>query len=159
MQSSLDKSIPDITDHEAFGDIIRELNSHITKGFVSAATGLVTLLAVPALSVVAKHQLAGRDLVTTSLIIGLIVVTLACNAYSLVQYKGFKQIRDGLNKQLHVSIKQRKRAEKLYGLSILDALTGLHNRRFGEERLKEEIDRAEKTGDPLAVMVLGPGSL
>jgi diguanylate cyclase (GGDEF)-like protein len=154
MQSSRDKNIPEITDHEVFGDIIRELNRHITRGFVSATAGIVTLLAVPAASVVVKDRLPGNDLAATFLVIGLIVVTLACNAYSLVQYQGFKQIRDGLNKQLHVSIKQRKRAEKLYGLSILDALTGLHNRRFGEERLKEEIDRAEKTGDPLAVIVL-----
>src|SRR5450755_3297682 len=53
-----------------------------------------------------------------------------------------------------MSIKQRIRADKLYGLSILDPPTGLHNRRFGEERLKEEIIRAERNSDPLAVIIL-----
>jgi diguanylate cyclase (GGDEF)-like protein len=151
---SLPHNSPETTDHEVFSGIIRKLNRHITRGFVSAAAGVVTLLAVVLASVVVKDRLLEHDLQATLLVVGLIVVTLACNAYILVQYQGFKRIRDGLNKQFHVSIKQRKRAEKLYGLSILDALTGLHNRRFGEERLKEEIDRAEKTGDPLAVIVL-----
>ena len=44
-------------------------------------------------------------------------------------------------------------AEKLYGLSILDPLTGLHNRRFGEQRLEEEIVRCESGGDSLAVLL------
>ena len=48
---------------------------------------------------------------------------------------------------------QRIRANKLYDLSILDPLTGLHNRRFGEQRLEEELARSERNGDPLAVLL------
>jgi diguanylate cyclase (GGDEF)-like protein len=58
-----------------------------------------------------------------------------------------------LKNQLHIAAKHRVKADKLYDLSILDPLTGLHNRRLGERRLKEEIARAEKTGEPLAVVL------
>jgi two-component system, cell cycle response regulator len=78
----------------------------------------------------------------------------ACSVYGLMQFHELKQVRNRLNDQLQHSIKQRRRTEKLYGLSIIDPLTGLHNRRFGEERLEEEIDRAEKSGDPLALMII-----
>lgn len=83
-----------------------------------------------------------------------LLLILACNTYRLVQYSQLKQVRNRLTEQLGMSIKQRIRADKLYGLSILDSLTGLHNRRFGEERLKEEIIRAERNSDPLAVIIL-----
>src|SRR6202167_3327427 len=58
-----------------------------------------------------------------------------------------------LQRQLQIVAKHRVKADKLYDLSILDPLTSLHNRRFGELRLKEEIARAERTGDPLAVVL------
>jgi GGDEF domain-containing protein len=38
-------------------------------------------------------------------------------------------------------------------LSILDPLSGLCNRRFGEARLKEEIARALQSKDPLLVLL------
>ena len=84
----------------------------------------------------------------------LLLLTLASNAYNLLQCNELRDVRNWLNTLFGISIKQRIRAEKLYGLSILDPLTGLHNRRFGEERLKEEITRAERTSDPLAVVIL-----
>jgi diguanylate cyclase (GGDEF)-like protein len=71
---------------------------------------------------------------------------------SLARQRKAKSIRDELAQQMELSVKQRLRAEKLYGLSIMDPLTGLHNRRFGEDRLKEEITRAERNGDQLAVI-------
>jgi len=58
-----------------------------------------------------------------------------------------------LQRQLQIVAKHRVKADKLYDLSILDPLTSLHNRRFGELRLKEEIARSERTGDPLAVVL------
>jgi diguanylate cyclase (GGDEF)-like protein len=39
-------------------------------------------------------------------------------------------------------------------LAILDPLTGLYNRRFSEERLRNEIARADRHGDPLIVIIL-----
>jgi diguanylate cyclase (GGDEF)-like protein len=42
----------------------------------------------------------------------------------------------------------------LYGLSIVDPLTGLHNRRFGDQGLKQEIIRTERNNQALAVLLL-----
>lgn len=83
----------------------------------------------------------------------LFLVLLGCNAYRLFQHRNLAKVHRDLRAQLGVSLQQRKRADKLYSLSILDPLTGLHNRRFGEERLQEEIKRAEENSDPLAVMI------
>ncbi|WP_460418549.1 sensor domain-containing diguanylate cyclase [Pseudomonas sp. microsymbiont 2] len=44
--------------------------------------------------------------------------------------------------------------EELRALSITDALTGIHNRRFFQERLRGELDRAQRDGLELAVIML-----
>ncbi len=45
-------------------------------------------------------------------------------------------------------------SERLKHLGITDALTGVHNRRYFEERLSEEIARAARKGEPLACLLL-----
>jgi len=55
---------------------------------------------------------------------------------------------------MQVTIQQRMRADKFYGLAILDPLTGLYNRRFGEESLQKEITRAERNNYDLAVIAM-----
>ncbi|MFJ2523751.1 diguanylate cyclase [Pseudomonas capeferrum] len=44
--------------------------------------------------------------------------------------------------------------EELRALSVTDALTGIHNRRYFQERLKVELDRAQRDGLALAVIML-----
>ncbi|HDS1736043.1 diguanylate cyclase [Pseudomonas sp. BP8] len=44
--------------------------------------------------------------------------------------------------------------EELRTLSITDVLTGIHNRRYFQERLKSELDRAQRDGLDLAVIML-----
>jgi len=44
--------------------------------------------------------------------------------------------------------------EELRALSVTDALTGIHNRRYFQERLKVELDRAQRDGLDLAVIML-----
>ncbi|WP_194788121.1 diguanylate cyclase [Pseudomonas sp. UFMG81] len=44
--------------------------------------------------------------------------------------------------------------EELRALSITDALTGIHNRRYFQERLRSELDRAQRDGSELAVIML-----
>jgi diguanylate cyclase (GGDEF)-like protein len=39
-------------------------------------------------------------------------------------------------------------------LARVDALTGVHNRRVFEERLQDELSRAQRTGAPLSVLVI-----
>lgn len=52
-------------------------------------------------------------------------------------------------------VSEPKRVEhELRALSITDVLTGIHNRRYFQERLKIELDRAARDGLELAVIML-----
>ena len=70
------------------------------------------------------------------------------------QRSRLKMLRTGLIGQMDGATKNHVRAEKFYGLSILDPLTGLYNRRFGETRLEEEISSVEESDDPLLLLAL-----
>lgn len=85
---------------------------------------------------------------------GLLGLVLIFNVYTLYQQHLLGQLRTNLAKQIEVATEQKQRAETLYELAILDPLTGLYNRRFGEERLRAEIARTQSCGDPLAVLLL-----
>jgi diguanylate cyclase (GGDEF)-like protein len=43
---------------------------------------------------------------------------------------------------------------EIYKMAVLDPLTGLHNRRFGLQRLTEEMSRAERYGRTLIILLL-----
>jgi diguanylate cyclase (GGDEF)-like protein len=45
-------------------------------------------------------------------------------------------------------------ASEVYKLAALDQLTGLYNRRSGEQRLAQEISRAQRHGRPLTVLLM-----
>ena len=90
----------------------------------------------------------------TVIVQGLLALMLISNGYMLYQHRQFKLFRQRLGQQLQTAITQRQRADKFYGLAILDPLTGLYNRRYGEECLRKEIARAERQNYDLAVIVL-----
>ncbi len=85
--------------------------------------------------------------------LGLLFLAFALSGVTLHrQRRRLKLLREGLIEQMHSIIKQRAKTEQFYGMATQDALTGLHNRRFGETRLQEEIARAEKSGEPLILI-------
>jgi diguanylate cyclase (GGDEF)-like protein len=45
-------------------------------------------------------------------------------------------------------------ASEVYKLAALDQLTGLYNRRSGEQRLAQEMSRAQRHGRPLTVLLM-----
>ena len=54
-----------------------------------------------------------------------------------------------------VDVSERKKLmERLKELSITDALTGLYNRRYFVEKLKDEIDRSRRYGDEFTIIML-----
>jgi len=85
---------------------------------------------------------------------GLLGVVLIFNIYMLYQQHLLGRLRNYLSSQMEVATEQRVRAESLYELAILDPLTGLYNRRFSEEKLRTEIARADRCGNPLVVILL-----
>jgi diguanylate cyclase (GGDEF)-like protein len=146
--------MPELSDHQSFRQTISHLDCRLTRSWVSATVEIAALLAVITGSLFFANKFLSTQLSAAVLVSGFALLLLACNAYRVFQYLQIRKVHKDLTAQLGMSIQQRRRADKLYNLSILDPLTGLHNRRFGEERLQEEIERAEKNSDPLAVIVL-----
>ena len=80
-------------------------------------------------------------------VFGLIALIVLFNIYTIYQEILIQRLRRQLlEKQDHSFI--------LRSLAMLDPLTGLYNRRFGEQRLSTEVARSERRGHPLTVLLL-----
>jgi diguanylate cyclase (GGDEF)-like protein len=80
-------------------------------------------------------------------IFGLVALVIIFNTYTIYQQVLIKRLRRQLaEKQNHSMI--------LRGLAMIDALTGLYNRRFAEQRLAAEVARSARKGHPLTVVLL-----
>ena len=154
MIEKINPQMPEQSDHEAFRQSIIQLDRVLARSWRTTIVDIAIVLATIGPLFFLGNLFLGNQLGITFIIEGFLLLTLTCNTYKLVQHRQLKQVRNSLAEQLEIAVKQRIRVDKLYGLSILDPLTRLHNRRFGEERLQEEIARAERNGDPLAVVIL-----
>jgi len=83
---------------------------------------------------------------------GLIGLVLIFNTYSIYQQAMVKRLRRQLSKQLDAVGHLQLRAEEFHRLATTDPLTGLANRRTGEERLTAELARSQRYGHPLTVI-------
>jgi diguanylate cyclase (GGDEF)-like protein len=115
---------------------------------VSAA---IVLLSFPS-SLLRGNLLDGRGL--EWVVYGLLGSMGIVNVFILSLQRRLKEFRNRMVELMDVATKHRARAERFYEISILDPLTGLYNRRFGETRLREEMAEAEKSGDPLLILAL-----
>jgi len=89
---------------------------------------------------------------------GLVGLVLLFNTYTIYQQVMIKRLRRQLSEQLDAMGRLRVRAEEFHKQAIIDALTGLYNRRFGEQRLAAEAARSQRYGHPLTVMALDMNS-
>jgi diguanylate cyclase (GGDEF)-like protein len=144
---------PEATDHESFRQSIADLDRNLAASWRWTMVGILAVSGAIVGSFFWGQVVTGDPPQTLVAFDGFLILMLAFQLHALDRHKKAKGIRSELAEQLEASVRQRLRAEKLYGLSILDPLTGLNNRRFGEERLKEEISRAERNGDALAVLL------
>jgi diguanylate cyclase (GGDEF)-like protein len=85
---------------------------------------------------------------------GLVGLVLLFNVYTVYQQLQIHRIQSNLSDQVEALGKMEVRTEEVYKLAVLDPLTGLHNRRSGEQRLAEEISRAQRYGRPLTILLL-----
>ena len=85
---------------------------------------------------------------------GLVGLVLLFNIYTVYQQLQIRRLQDSLAEQVCAMSKVEARTEEVFKLAILDSLTGLYNRRCGEQRLAEEISRAQRHGHPLTVIAL-----
>lgn len=80
---------------------------------------------------------------------GLVGLVLLFSVYTIYQQFQINRIRTQLADQMDSVAKVEVLTEEVYKLAVLDPLTGLHNRRSGEQRLSEEIalDAARAAAD------------
>jgi diguanylate cyclase (GGDEF)-like protein len=85
---------------------------------------------------------------------GIIGLVLLFNVYTIYQQLQIQRIQRDLTGQMCAMDKMEARTEEVYKMAVLDPLTGLYNRRSGEQRLAEEISRSQRHGSPLTVVML-----
>lgn len=85
---------------------------------------------------------------------GLIALVLIFSVYSIYQQHLINRIRGQLADQMDSVARVEMLTQEVYKLAVLDPLTGLHNRRSGEQRLAEEITRSRRHARPLTVILL-----
>ncbi len=83
----------------------------------------------------------------TEAVFGLVTLVVLFNAYTVYQQVLIKRLRRQLAEKQHHSMILRD-------LAMIDALTGLYNRRFAEQRLVAEVARSARKGHPLTVVLL-----
>jgi diguanylate cyclase (GGDEF)-like protein len=135
-------------------DPLQEINLRLSRSLKGAfrqnlieAMGLVVAAAVVFWLLGASDDHIGSKLLLVTLILSI----LSAHCYQMMRHH---ECRSLVLKQLEVTAKDRVKTTRLYDLSILDPLTGLHNRRFGEQCLKEAIDRSRAGGESLAVVLI-----
>jgi diguanylate cyclase (GGDEF)-like protein len=85
---------------------------------------------------------------------GLVGLVLLFNIYTVYQQLQIRRLQESLAEQVCTMSKMEARTEEVFNLAILDPLTGLYNRRCGEQRLAQEILRSQRHGHPLTVISL-----
>jgi diguanylate cyclase (GGDEF)-like protein len=85
---------------------------------------------------------------------GLVGLILLFNLYTIYQQLQIHRIQFALQQQIGALGKLEYRTEEVYKIAALDGLTGLYNRRSGEQRLAEEILRSKRNDTPFTVLML-----
>jgi diguanylate cyclase (GGDEF)-like protein len=85
---------------------------------------------------------------------GLIAAVLLFNTYAIYQQIVVKRLHRKLAEQIEETARLEMYAEAMHKMAMLDVLTGLHNRRYAEERLAAELARSHRSGHPLTVIML-----
>jgi len=141
-------------------DQIRTNMRHIARRqwFLWSSAVMVTLLLTLGITSFAfpglLTQAQDSSFLLSQAIHGLVGLVLLFNVYTIYQQLQIHRIQQQLCDQVEALSKVEVRTEEVYKLAVLDPLTGLHNRRSGEERLAEEISRSQRYGRPLTILTL-----
>jgi diguanylate cyclase (GGDEF)-like protein len=125
---------------------------------------MVTLLLAVAIASFAFPVLLNQDdpyyaFALDQAVRGLIGLVLLFNVYVIYQQVQIRRIQRLMGHQILALDKIEARTEEVYKLALLDSLTGLYNRRCGEQRLETEMARSQRNGLPLTVIMLDLNNL
>src|ERR1700720_296934 len=149
---------------EAFVARPEEIQTHLKhldrrQWWLWSSTGAVILLLTLAVASFAFPAMLSREEGTYSFFLNqsvraLVGMVLIFSVYVVYQQVLIHRMRNQLAEQIQSLAKVESLASEVYKLAALDQLTGLYNRRSGEQRLAQEISRAQRHGRPLTVLLL-----
>jgi diguanylate cyclase (GGDEF)-like protein len=84
----------------------------------------------------------------------LVGIVLLFSVYVIYQQTMISRMRNQITDHIDALEKVETVSNEAYKLAALDQLTGLYNRRLGEQRLGEEILRANRHGRPLTLLLM-----
>lgn len=120
---------------------------------------VLILLTVAVASFAFPALLNGRDQSNYSFYLNqsvraLVGIVLLFSVYLVYQQTLIMRMRNQISDQISSLAKVENLTNEVYKLAALDQLTGLYNRRSGEQRLAEEISRAGRYERPLTILML-----
>lgn len=89
----------------------------------------------------------------------LVGIVLLFTVYAVYQQHQIIRMRNQIADQIQALTKVETLTAEVYKLAALDQLTGLYNRRSGEQRLAEEMSRAARYSRPLTLLLLDVDNL
>jgi len=142
---------------EAFQENLRRLDRR--QWWLWTSTVLVLILLTVAVASFAFPAMLSAEQQTYSFYLNqsvrtLVGIVLLFTVYLVYQQMMIMRIRNQISDQMHSLAKVESLTHEVYKLAALDQLTGLYNRRSGEQRLAEEISRAVRHDRPLTVLLM-----
>ena len=142
---------------EQIRDNLRHLDRR--QWWLWSTTFAVILLLTVAVASFAFPALLSREQATYSFYLNqavrsLVGLVLVSSVYLIYQQHMLSKLRNQLADQTNSLAKVESLASEVYKLAALDQLTGLYNRRSGEQRLSQEMSRAQRHGRPLTVLLM-----
>jgi diguanylate cyclase (GGDEF)-like protein len=141
--------------------IIRESLQHLDRRqwwLGSTTVAVVLLLTLCVASFAFPGILRGEDafysFYLNQAVRALVGLVLVFSVYLIYQQFQISKLRAQVGTQIESLAKVESLASEVYKLAALDQLTGLYNRRSGEQRLAEEMSRAQRHGRPLTVLLM-----
>lgn len=141
----------------SFQENLRKLDTR--QWWLWSSTVLVLILLTVAVASFAFPALLGKEDGNYSFYLNqsvraLIGIVLLFSVYLVYQQMLIMRMRRQIADQISSLAKVETLTNEVYKLAALDPLTGLYNRRSGEQRLAEEIQRATRHGRPLTLLLL-----
>jgi diguanylate cyclase (GGDEF)-like protein len=144
---------------DAFRENLRKLDRRQWWLWSSAVLVLVLLtiavasLAFPAMLNAETVEHGFYSFYLNQAVRALVGIVLVFAVYVVYQQTMIIRMRNTLADQIHNLAKVQTLTDEVYKLAALDQLTGLYNRRSGEQRLAEEISRAVRHERPLTILL------
>jgi diguanylate cyclase (GGDEF)-like protein len=146
-----------ISQSEAFRERFRKLDRR--QWWLWSSTVIVLILLTLAVASFAFPAILSREQQTYSFYLNqsvraLVGIVLLFSVYVVYQQYQIIRMRNQIADQLHSLAKVESLTAEVYKLAALDQLTGLYNRRSGEQRLAEEMSRAVRHSRPLTLLLI-----